>query len=91
MKIDVLNERPSQWLYLENEKEKEESYSEEDQTIALLGIIEQEIQKERKDDSSFQFERNDIPLLNNSFRIFLLHLSRISFRFFFNPQRSIDS
>ncbi|MGYP000156520649 len=52
MKIDVCDTIPSQWLYLKTDKE--ESLSEEDNTIALLGIIEQEIQKERRNDSSLQ-------------------------------------
>jgi len=50
VKIDVCDTIPSQWLYLKTE----ESLSEEDNTIALLGIIEQEIQKERRNDSSLQ-------------------------------------
>ena len=55
MKIDVCDTIPSQWLYLKTDKE--ESLSEEDNTIALLGIIEQEIQKERRNDSSLIAKR----------------------------------
>ena len=72
MKIDVCDTIPSQWLYLKTDKE--ESLSEEDNTIALLGIIEQEIQKERRNDSSLQSQRNGILLSNNSSLISLLNL-----------------